>query len=104
MIWSDNFFLGNFSDFEKGKLTEYYSHVLDNLPIGFNVLILHPAFDNFEMQGITVNHPNFGSEWRQIDFDYFTSEECKSKLLMNNIKLVTWKEIDNALKNLRGLS
>jgi predicted glycoside hydrolase/deacetylase ChbG (UPF0249 family) len=95
---ADNLFLGKFADFEKGKLAEYYRDVLDNLPVGFNMLILHPAFDNFEMQGVTVNHPNFGSEWRQLDFDYFTSEECKSKLQKNNIKLITWKEIDNALK------
>ncbi len=98
---ADNLFLGKFSDFEKGKLREYYNCVLDNLPIGFNVLILHPAFDNAEMQGITVNHPNFGSEWRQLDFNYFTSEECKSKLLKNDIKLVTWKEIKDALMHLR---
>lgn len=94
---ADNLFLGNFADFEKGKLENYYDHVLENLPSGFNVLILHPAFDDLEMQGITVNHPNFGAEWRQIDFDYFTSEKCRMKLKANNIQLVTWKEIQKNL-------
>jgi len=98
---TDHLFLGSFADFENGKLAEYYDDVLDNLPVGFNVLILHPAFDNLEMQGITVNHPNFGSEWRQMDFDYFTSEKCRSKLQKNNVQLVTWREINDALKNLR---
>ena len=70
-----------------------YSKALDNALPGLNVFLLHPAFDDFEMQGITLNHPNFGSAWRQIDFDFFTSEECGAKLKENNIQLVTWREI-----------
>ena len=97
-IVSDNLFLGTFTDFEKGRLVNYYDQVLDNLPPGFNVLILHPAFDNHEMQGITINHPNFGSEWRQLDFDYFTSEKCKARIKDNKIKMITWREIKEAMK------
>lgn len=89
----DTIYFGNFIDFEKGELKKYYENALDNLNAGFNVILIHPAFDDNEMQGITENHPNFGSEWRQIDFDYFTSQECKSKLEENNIKLITWGEI-----------
>lgn len=92
-ILTDNLLIGYYSDFEKGELKKSYEKALDNLTEGFNVFLLHPAFDDFEMQGITVNHPNFGSEWRQIDFDFFTSEECKAKLKANNIQLITWKEI-----------
>lgn len=94
---ADNLFLGKFEDFKKGRLAEYYDNVLDNLPIGFNMLILHPAFDDLEMRGITLNHPNFGSKWRQTDYDYFTSENCRSKIKENNIHLVTWGEINDAM-------
>lgn len=97
-VMADNLFLGTFEDFEKDRLTDYYDHVLDNLPSGFNVLILHPAFDEQEMQGITVDHPNFGSHWRQLDYDYFTSESCKVKLEKNGIRLITWREIKEAIK------
>jgi hypothetical protein len=45
------------------------------------------------MKGITVNHPNFGSEWRQIDFDFFTDEKIKSALQKNSIELVSWGDI-----------
>lgn len=90
--------LGKFEDFEKGKLENYYKSVFDNLSDGLNLLILHPAFDDNEMKGITLNHPNFGSEWRQIDFDYFTSQKAKLKLMENNIELITW----NDLKNVKG--
>lgn len=92
-ILAENLFIGNFADFEKGKLRDSYAKALDNIQPGFSVFLLHPAFDDSEMQGIAINHPNFGSEWRQIDFDFFTSEECKSKLKENNIQLITWREL-----------
>ncbi|WP_373516782.1 polysaccharide deacetylase family protein [Pricia sp.] len=95
---ADNLFLGTFADFEKGRLVDYYDHVLDHLPSGFNVLILHPAFDDLEMRGITVNHPNFGSQWRQLDYDYFTNESCRAKLGANGIRPVTWGEIKAVMK------
>ncbi len=88
--------LGKFEDFEKGRLKNYYENVFHNLSAGLNLLILHPAFDDNEMKGITVNHPNFGSEWRQIDFDYFTSKEAKLKLKEGHIELITWNDIKNA--------
>ncbi|MFW0738984.1 polysaccharide deacetylase family protein [Flavobacterium sp. T12S277] len=93
MLLTDNLLIGYFSDFEKGELRNSYIKALDNAIPGLNVFLLHPAFDDFEMQGITVNHPNFGSAWRQIDFDFFTSEECGRKLQENNIQLITWREI-----------
>ncbi|CAC9975825.1 polysaccharide deacetylase family protein [Flavobacterium panici] len=92
-LLADNLLIGYYNDFEKGELKKSYEKALDSITTGFNVFLLHPAFDDFEMQGITVNHPNFGSEWRQIDFDYFTSDECKTKLKENGIQLITWKEI-----------
>jgi hypothetical protein len=90
---SDALLIGNFADFEKGELRHSYEKALDSIQSGFNVFLLHSAFDDAEMQNITINHPNFGSEWRQIDFDYFTSPECKSKLEENNIRLITWRAI-----------
>lgn len=92
-LLADNLLIGHFSDFEKGELRHSYAQALDNIKPGFNVFLLHPAFDDFEMQGITIHHPNFGSAWRQTDFDFFTSEECQSKLKENNIQLITWSDI-----------
>lgn len=97
VILSDALLIGNFVDFEKGALKNSYEKALDTIQPGFNVFLLHPAFDDSEMQGITINHPNFGSEWRQIDFDYFTSIECKSKLEENKIQLITWRAIKNLI-------
>lgn len=93
---------GKFEDFGKGKLRDYYQRVFQSLENGLNIILIHPAFDDDEMKGITVNHPNFGSEWRQIDFDYFTSAECKLKLKENNIELITWGDIKNAKRKIHS--
>ncbi len=89
----DKTYVGEFKYFEKDELSEYYSAILENLEYGLNLILIHPAFDDDEMKGITLNHPNFGSKWRQIDYDFFTSEKTRLKLEENNIELVTWKNI-----------
>ncbi|MAL17087.1 MAG: hypothetical protein CL670_06185 [Balneola sp.] len=89
----DKAYCATFEDFQFGGLNNYYSDVIENLSAGLNIILIHPAFDDDEMKGITVNHPNFGSEWRQIDFDFFTDEKIKSALQKNSIELVSWGDI-----------
>ncbi len=85
--------LATFEHFKKGHLKTFYLDAIENLPIGLNVLLVHPAPDNAEMKAITVNHPNFGSKWRQMDYETLTSEELRATLVENNVRLVSWKEI-----------
>jgi len=91
----DKAYVGEFEYFKNGKLSDYYDSLIEKLTSGLNLILIHPAFDDNEMKGITINHPNFGSAWRQIDFDYFTSEQNKLKLRKNNIELITWTDINN---------
>ena len=98
----DKVHFGKFEYFETRKLRDYYRNVFDNLINGVNIILIHPAFDDDEMKGITVNHPNFGSVWRQIDFDFFTSEECKLQLKKKNIELITWDEIKNVARKVKN--
>ncbi|MGL1889206.1 MAG: polysaccharide deacetylase family protein [Reichenbachiella sp.] len=95
----DSIHLGEYKYFEKGELNDYYDSVLEKLTNGLNLILIHPAFDDYEMKGITVNHPNFGSEWRQIDFNFFTSEVLKSKLKKKGIELITWNDIKKLQPN-----
>lgn len=80
------------SDFQKGS-DQYYTRLLKSLKPGINCLLIHLAYDDAEMQGISVDHPEWGSVWRQADFDFFTGKECSRLLKENDIVLVTWREI-----------
>lgn len=93
----DHTFVAAWSSFEKEGLAAYYQSVLENLNPGINLILIHPAFDEHEMQGVTVNHPNFGAEWRQQDFDFFTSEKTREALEKHHIQLITWGDIKNRL-------
>lgn len=93
----DNTYVGEYSYFEKGNLANFYTDILEGLSAGVNLILIHPAFDDDEMKGVTVNHPNFGSAWRQIDVDFFTNEQNKVKLKENNIELITWADIKKVL-------
>lgn len=81
----------------KNGMDIYYESVLKNLDAGVNVLLIHTAYDNAEMQALTIDHPMWGSDWRQQDFDFFTSEKCKKLLESENIKCITWREIQLAM-------
>jgi len=93
----DQIYLGNFEIFNTGNLASYYAKSLQNLKSGLNVILIHPAFDDPEMKSITIDHPNFGSAWRQIDLDFFTSQDCKNIIKDECIKLITWKEIKDVV-------
>ena len=80
-----------------GGLKGYYAETISKLESGLNVLLIHTAYDNAEMQAVAVERADFGSAWRQADFDFFTSQECLDLLKQYNIQLITWKEIRDKL-------
>jgi len=74
----------------------YYSNVIKNLQPGLSLLLIHTAYDNEEMKGMNIDHTDWGNEWRQKDFDFFTSEMCKQLLKEEDIKLVTYRQLKEA--------
>ena len=88
----DNLFTAYPEHFESG-MASFYKEVLNNLEQGFNVLLIHLAFDDAEMQAVTIDHPYWGAAWRQADLDFFKSEACAELIAQNNIVLVEWREI-----------
>lgn len=79
-------------DFSTG-MENYYTKVMKSLQPGVSVLLIHVAYDDPEMQAVTIDHPDWGAAWRQADFNYFTSDACRKLLVENNIRLITWREI-----------
>jgi chitin disaccharide deacetylase len=87
-VVTDNVYVLNPAEFAKGT-RNYYLNVLKSMKPGLNVILLHAAFDDSEMKAVTVDHPDYGAAWRQADYDFFTSEECRKVLKENGIQLVT---------------
>jgi hypothetical protein len=76
----------------------YYTHILKTLPPGVSELIVHLAYDDAEMQAVTVEHPDYGSAWRQRDFNVMTSPEFRKALEENHITLVNWRKLGTLLQ------
>ena len=83
--------MASFNEFKNQGLKVHYEAILDSLPEGLSIILIHPALESEEMQQISVDHPNFGAKWRAEDALYFTSKACSDKLTENNIELVTFK-------------
>ena len=88
----DRTIMASGADYKKG-LDNFYTEQLKSLQPGLNVLLLHAAYDNEEIQAVTVQYVDFGATWRQQDVNFFTSEKCKKLLADEKIKVITWREI-----------
>ena len=82
----------------KGGMAAYYERTLRALEPGVSVLLMHLAYEGPEMKGMTYDHPDWGSAWRQADFDFFTSDTCRNILSETGIQLITWKELGKLMK------
>jgi sugar lactone lactonase YvrE/predicted glycoside hydrolase/deacetylase ChbG (UPF0249 family) len=71
----------------------FYTNAVKGLRPGVTEMVVHLAFDDEEMRAVAADHPDWGSAWRQRDFDFFTSAEFRRLLDENNVKLVTWREL-----------
>jgi predicted glycoside hydrolase/deacetylase ChbG (UPF0249 family) len=88
----DGFFMLNVEGPEASWEDEYES-MIEKIGPGLNVMIVHLAYDNAEMQAIAVNHPAFGASWREKDLNYVQSQTFQNLLNEKEIQLVSWKEI-----------
>ncbi|MEJ4089698.1 polysaccharide deacetylase family protein [Galbibacter orientalis] len=93
----ESVFTGEWKWFDGAGLDAYYKHAIESLQNGINIILIHPAFNNDEMQGVAIDHPNFGAEWRQVDFDFFTDESTQKLLKEKEVKLITWRDIKKVL-------
>ncbi|MGN6394386.1 MAG: polysaccharide deacetylase family protein [Mucilaginibacter sp.] len=74
----------------------FYDTNLQKLKPGLNELVFHLAFDDNEMKAIAKDHPDYGSTWRQQDYNYVTSDEFRAQIKAKGIYLVTWGDIKKA--------
>ena len=77
----------------KEGMDKFYENTLRNIPEGVSEILIHVAYDDAEMQAVTIDHPDYGAAWRQQDYNFFTSEKCRKILAEEGIQLITWREI-----------
>lgn len=92
----DKVFMAQPGDYKNG-MNNFYPGIFKSLQPGLSCILLHAAYENPEMQAVTIDHPDYGAAWRQADFNFFTSAACRSLLEQEKIKLITWKEIRDKL-------
>ncbi len=76
---------------------ETYKQMLAPLPPGVYQLIVHLGHDDEEMEAATSDHPDWGAEWRQADFDLVRNQEFQDFLREQGFILLGWDELARAL-------
>ena len=75
----------------------WYEKQLRPLGPGVYEMVIHLAYDDDEMRGATFDHADWGSAWRQHDFDMVKGAEFQKFLKDQGFVLVGWKDLAKAL-------
>jgi chitin disaccharide deacetylase len=82
----------------KEQWGQAYENMLSPLPPGVYQLIVHLGYDDEEMRGATVDHPDWGASWRQNDLDLVKSARFREFLREQRFVLVGWKDLARATR------
>ena len=81
----------------QGDWLSAYEKTLDSLPPGAYLLSVHLGFNDDELKAMTWDHPNWGAQWRQNDYDVISSPEFRRFLKDKDFILIGWKDLQNAM-------
>ena len=70
-----------------------YKKMLQSLPAGTYQLIVHLAHNDAEIQGATFDHPDWGGQWRQNDYDVVRNPDFQKFLKDQKFILISWKDL-----------
>jgi predicted glycoside hydrolase/deacetylase ChbG (UPF0249 family) len=76
---------------------DFYLNAVKELKPGLTEMIVHLGHDDAELQAVTVGHPDYGSAWRQRDYDLVTNPVFKKALADNHVVLVKWKDLQKLM-------
>jgi predicted glycoside hydrolase/deacetylase ChbG (UPF0249 family) len=80
----------------------FYRRALETLPPGVSEFLIHPGYDNEELQNFFEHRVPWGAAWRQRDLDFFTSDAFRDLLEKCGVKLTTWRDIAERLSSRRA--
>jgi predicted glycoside hydrolase/deacetylase ChbG (UPF0249 family) len=73
-----------------------YERTLTALPPGTYLLQVHLGIADDELKAMTVDHPHWGAEWRQNDYDVISSPDFHKFLIDNDFVLIRWKDLQKS--------
>ena len=80
------------------SLEDFYFSILREVRPGLSELIVHPAFDDPEMQAIYKDREAYGAAWRQRDLEVMCSQKFKSAVRDAGIEVINWGMIKSAIQ------
>lgn len=77
--------------------TRWYADQIRGLRPGLTEILVHPGYDDPELQRMTADDPNWGASWRQRDFDAMMSQEVRQAFRAVGAIPVTWRQVGTLL-------
>jgi chitin disaccharide deacetylase len=81
------------------NLSAKYRAGQEALPPGVYLLSVHLGFNDEELQAMTWDHPDWGAQWRQNDYDVISSPAFHKFLKDHGFILVNWKDLQKAVQS-----
>src|SRR5262249_51540258 len=78
---------------------EFYLNSLRALKPGLTEMLLHLGHDDTELRSVMLGFDdNYGSPWRQRDFDFVMSPDFQQALKDNHITPIRWKDLQKLVQ------
>jgi len=77
----------------KEKWGDWYEEQIRKIGPGVTAIVMHLGFADAELRAATADRPTWGAEWRQRDYDFFTSARFRRLMQEQGLQLATWREI-----------
>jgi len=97
LLWAKYYTKKHDSSIDYKSWKKFYMELLDIINPGFNILFVHLGYNNDELKAMMIDHPDWGSKWRELDLKILQDKEFKNLIKERNIKLITWRQVKDIL-------
>lgn len=71
----------------------WYESAVRGAPAGVTQLVVHPGYDDPELQALTEGVEAWGAAWRQRDLDVLLGDDLRRELEERHVSLVGWRDV-----------
>lgn len=85
-------------NFNLTEWTHWYVDKIRGLQPGVAELIIHPSHNDPALEALMADTPNWGAQWRGLDFAVATGPELPDAIQAGHVRRIGWRPIMNALR------